>query len=157
MTRPSCVALGELLIARCRRESSSLVLSFLHGQRGGCSQLVGEGSQRVHSSPSFRLCCEIQARPDGLVACLVCARARQSARGQPCWQPQPTHGSNLSPATHIPSPALGHRSHPVPAPELLRTSHSDLLSMAEKDSPEGRKAELLWQGKGKLNLPPSLF
>lgn len=32
VTSPSCLALGELLIALCCRESGPLVLSFLHGQ-----------------------------------------------------------------------------------------------------------------------------
>lgn len=32
VTSPSCLAVGELLIALCRCESGPLVLSFLHGQ-----------------------------------------------------------------------------------------------------------------------------
>lgn len=114
------------------------------------------------SSPSFGLCCEIQMGldfPDRLIACLGCAPARQSARGQPCWQPQPTRGSNLSPATHLPNPALGHRCHPRPCP---RAAADKALSSALRGRdgqmslclPEGRKAELLRQGTGKLNLPP---
>lgn len=90
----------------------------------------------------------------GSLLALAVPPARQSTHRQPCWQPQPNRGSNLSLATHLQSPALGHHCHPIPALELLRTSHSNLLSMAEKDLPEGRKAELLWQGKRKLNLPP---
>lgn len=61
----------------------------------------------------------------GSLLALAGPPARQSACGQPCWQPQPTRGSNLSPATHLPSPALGHHNHPISGPELLQTSHSD--------------------------------
>lgn len=93
----------------------------------------------------------------GSLLALAVPPAQRNACRQPCWQPPATRASNLSPATHLPSPALGHHRHPVPAPELLRTSLSDLLPVAEKDLPAGQEAELFWQGKGKLNLPPSLF
>lgn len=50
VTSPSCLAMGELLIALCRRESGPL--SFLHGQWGGAASWLGRDRSGAAAAPA---------------------------------------------------------------------------------------------------------
>jgi len=82
----------------------------------GCSRVAGDGSQWGRSSPHLGLSCEIQARPDGLIACLGRAprpakrpwAAVLAAAAHPRIQPVSGHPP--------PEPSSGSSSPPCPCP-----------------------------------------
>lgn len=120
MTSPSCLGPGPELPIQ---------------QRRGAANWLGRNPSRATAVPA-KGCAEKSKRrqTDSLLA-LAVPPARQSARGQP----QPTHRSNLSLATHLPSPVLGHCHHRVTATTLSppRASADELMLICSLHGGEG--------------------